>query len=149
MAERELPQLSLYPEDRGCTAPTTARVLEIFTGLERHHLRHGQQHIKTFHPELTELQTLVLDLLDIPHSAYTPPDPNPTGSQNQSQKCGKPGATPTTGSFSAAHPASRSPATATAEPGYPPPGPTPSPAQGKQRARHVESPMPGDRRCAS
>lgn len=65
-------QLSLYPEDRGCTAPTAARVLEIFTGLARHHLtdRNGH-HIQTFQPQLTELQVLVLDLLDIPHSVYT------------------------------------------------------------------------------
>jgi transposase len=71
MAERGLRQLSLYPEDRGCAAPTTARVLGIFTGTARHHLRHGQQHIQTFHPQLSELQALVLELLDIPHTAYT------------------------------------------------------------------------------
>ena len=67
-----LQQLSIYPEDRGCAAPTAARVLEIFTGLARHHLtdRNGH-HIQTFQPQLTELQALVLDLLDIPHSDYT------------------------------------------------------------------------------
>lgn len=53
MAEHGLRQLSLYPEDRGCAAPTAAHVLEIFAGLARHHLRHGDEHIKTFHPELT------------------------------------------------------------------------------------------------
>ena len=65
-------QLSIYPEDRGCAAPTAARILEIFTGLARHHLtdRHGN-HVQTFHPHVTELQALVLDLLDIPHSVYT------------------------------------------------------------------------------
>jgi transposase len=65
-------QLSLYPEDRGCAAPTAARVLDIFTGLARHHLtdQHGH-HIQTFQPQLSELQALVLDLLDIPHTAYT------------------------------------------------------------------------------
>lgn len=72
MADRGLPQLSLYPEDRGCAAPTTARVLQIFTGLARHRLTDGDgQHIKTFHPQLTALQELVLDLLDIPATAYT------------------------------------------------------------------------------
>lgn len=72
MATRDLRQLSLYPEDRGCTAPTTARVLEIFTGLARHQLTdtHGQQ-LKTFQPQLSELQALVLDLLCFPRSAYT------------------------------------------------------------------------------
>ena len=72
MAERGLRQLSLYPEDHGCAAPTTARVLQIFTGLARHHLTDADgQHIKTFHPQLTELQKLVLDLLDVPATAYT------------------------------------------------------------------------------
>lgn len=72
MKDQGLQQLSLYPEDRGCTKPTAARVLDIFAGLARHHLRdqHGQ-HVQTFQPELTELQALLLDLLDIPHSTYT------------------------------------------------------------------------------
>jgi len=72
MQTADLQQLSLYPEDRGCAAPTAARVLEIFTGLARHHLtdRNGD-HIQTFQPQLTELQALVLDLLEIPHSVYT------------------------------------------------------------------------------
>jgi len=72
MKTRGMKQLSIYPEDRGCAAPTAARILEIFTGLARHHLtdRHGN-HVQTFHPHLTELQALVLDLLDIPHSVYT------------------------------------------------------------------------------
>lgn len=67
-----LQQLSIYPEDRGCAAPTAARVLEIFTGLARHHLTdHNGHHIQTFQPPLTQLQALVLDLLEIPHSVYT------------------------------------------------------------------------------
>jgi hypothetical protein len=36
MTHAGLDQLSLYPEDRGCAAPTTARILEIFTGVPRH-----------------------------------------------------------------------------------------------------------------
>ncbi len=72
MAERGLPELSLYPEDRGCPAPTAARVLDIFAGLARHHLHDANGHlIQTFHPELTDLQRQVLDLLDIPTSVYT------------------------------------------------------------------------------
>ena len=72
MKTQGLKQLSLYPEDRGCAAPTAARVLEIFTGLARHHLtdQHGQ-HVQTFQPQLSELQAVVLDLLHIPHSTYT------------------------------------------------------------------------------
>jgi len=71
MTDRGLAQLSIYPEDRGSAAPTAARVLDIFTGVARHHLidRHGQ-HVQTFQPELSPLQRQVLDLLGIPETAY-------------------------------------------------------------------------------
>ena len=62
----------IFSGARGVGKTTAARILEIFTGLARHHLtdRHGN-HVQTFHPDVTELQALVLDLLDIPHSVYT------------------------------------------------------------------------------
>jgi transposase len=73
MAEQGLTELSLYPEDRGCAAPTTARILEIFTGVARHQLTAPDGTVlRTFHPELTDLQRQVLDLLDIPTSLYSP-----------------------------------------------------------------------------
>lgn len=73
MADRGLSELSLYPEDRGCAAPTATRILEIFEPLARHHLysRDGT-HVQTFQPALSDLQRQVLDLLQIPHTAYTP-----------------------------------------------------------------------------
>lgn len=72
MAARGLAELSIYPEDRGCRAPTAARVLAIFAGVSRHHLydRDGTL-VQTFQPDLTDLQRQALDLLDIPTSAYT------------------------------------------------------------------------------
>jgi transposase len=72
MKSKGIKQLSLYPEDRGCLAPTAARILDIFTGLARHHLldHHGRL-VQSFAPQLNELQQLVLDLLDIPHRIYT------------------------------------------------------------------------------
>lgn len=73
MTHAGIDELSLYPEDRGCTAPTTARILEIFTGVARHELSTPDGTVlRTFHPELTDLQRQVLDLLDIPTSAYNP-----------------------------------------------------------------------------
>jgi len=72
MAHAGLTQPSLYPEDCSCAAPTTTRILEIFTGLARHHLRNADgQPVQTFQPELNDLQTQVLELLDIPTSLYT------------------------------------------------------------------------------
>ncbi len=73
MTDTGLTELSLYPEDRGCTAPTTARILEIFTGVARHQLTAPDGTVlRTFHPELTDLQQQVLDLLDIPATVYSP-----------------------------------------------------------------------------
>jgi transposase len=73
MAQEGLAELSLYPEDRGCTAPTTARILEIFTGVARHELTAPDGTVlRTFHPDLTDLQRQVLDLLDTPTSIYSP-----------------------------------------------------------------------------
>jgi transposase len=71
MKTKGIKQLSIYPEERGCTAPTAARVLDIFNGLTHHDLldQHGQL-VQTFPPKLTELQQLVLDLLDIPQCIY-------------------------------------------------------------------------------
>lgn len=71
MAKAEARHIPLYPELRACAAPSAARVLEIFTGVSRHHLISDGRLVKTFQPELTALQQQVLDLLDIPASAYT------------------------------------------------------------------------------
>jgi hypothetical protein len=73
MTRTGLDELSLYPEDRGCAAPTTAQILEIFTGVARHQLTTPDGTVlRTFHPQLTDLQQQVLDLLDIPTTIYSP-----------------------------------------------------------------------------
>ncbi|WP_249020019.1 hypothetical protein [Conexibacter sp. S30A1] len=71
MARREIRELPLYHEQRACTAPTTARVYEQFASVQRHQLTSQGQHLKTFDPKLTELQQQLLNLLDVPASAYT------------------------------------------------------------------------------
>jgi|GEM_PF-1634404 len=71
MQRRHLEELSLYPEDRGCRAPTATRVLAIFSGLSRHRLFEGDRLAQVFPPDLTPLQRQVLDLLGIPEGAYT------------------------------------------------------------------------------
>lgn len=69
-------KIPLYPEFRGCAAPSTERVLEIFASLTRHELYQHGQHVQTFQPELTALQLQVLDLLALPATSYTDtPDP--------------------------------------------------------------------------
>jgi hypothetical protein len=71
MAKAEARHIPLYPELQACAAPSAARVLEIFTGVSRHHLISDGRLVKTFQPELTPLQQQALDLLKIPASAYT------------------------------------------------------------------------------
>jgi transposase len=75
MHERGLPGIPLYPELRNCPAPSADRVLEIFTGIQRHHLLDNHGHtVQTFEPEPTLLQQQVLDPLYIPQTIYTTPE---------------------------------------------------------------------------
>ena len=71
MAREHLAELSLYPEDRGCAAPTATRVLTIFDDLARHRLFYGETLVQSFPPELSSLHQPVLTLLDVPSSVYT------------------------------------------------------------------------------
>jgi len=71
MVNAQARHIPLCPELRACAAPSAARVLEIFANVSRHRLSINGQPVKVFEPELTPLQLQVLDLLDIPESAYT------------------------------------------------------------------------------
>jgi transposase len=71
MAARKLTEISLYPEGRGCSAPSAPRIFAIFNGVARQHLVDADgQLVQTFLPELTTLQQTVLDLLSVPASSY-------------------------------------------------------------------------------
>jgi transposase len=71
MSSHEIKELPLYPERRRCRAPTADRVLEIFEPLQRHHLTTSTgQHVQDFLPELTPLQCKIIDLLNIPPTAF-------------------------------------------------------------------------------
>jgi transposase len=71
MTDRQITDLPLYPEDRDCTAPTAARVFDHLAPLQRHHLTRDGHAVQTFDPQLTPLQAQLLNLLDIPTTAYT------------------------------------------------------------------------------
>jgi transposase len=71
MARAAIKKIPLYPEFRDCPAPSTERILEIFAPLSRHHLYDHDTLVQTFEPELTAQQLQVLDLLDLPTTAYT------------------------------------------------------------------------------
>ncbi len=71
MRQATLDNIALYPELRDCKAPSAERILEIFAAVARHQLHRDGTLVKTFQPELTAQQQQVLDLLGLPHSAYT------------------------------------------------------------------------------
>ena len=71
MQAEALAGIPLYPELRNCPAPSAPRILEIFSGVQRHHLFSGAEVVQTFEPALTPLQHKVLDLLHVPSAAYS------------------------------------------------------------------------------
>ena len=70
MKARGLNSIPLYPEERKCRAPTADKILGLFEPLRRHRLFENGRYVKTFRDELTDVQRIVLDLLEIPTSAY-------------------------------------------------------------------------------
>ena len=70
MAASGIEELPLYPEERSTRRPTAEQIFRLFSLAQRHTLREGGRHIRTFHPQLTELQLQVLDLLAVPAEAY-------------------------------------------------------------------------------
>src|ERR1019366_8686568 len=64
MKAAEITKIPVYPELRGCAAPSADRIFEIFAHVARHELRDSAGNlIQVFEPELTELQLKILDLL--------------------------------------------------------------------------------------
>jgi transposase len=71
MARDGIKELPLYPEERMTRRPSAEQVLRLFSLAHRSRLyRSGQGELQLFHPELTDLQIHVLELLDVPLSAY-------------------------------------------------------------------------------
>lgn len=70
MASRGIKELPLYPEERDCRAPSTARILETFAPLQRHLLGQDGRVVQRFDPELTELQRKLLTLLGVPPKVF-------------------------------------------------------------------------------
>lgn len=71
MRRAALNHIALYPEFRDCKAPSTERILEIFTTVARHQLHRDGTPVQIFQPELSAQQQQVLDLLGMSPSAYT------------------------------------------------------------------------------
>ena len=70
MAREKIDDLPLYPEERRCKQPSTEQVLRLFSLAERHTLFRRDARVQVFHPEPTDLQKTVLDLLGVPARAF-------------------------------------------------------------------------------
>jgi len=70
MKAEGLSAIPLYPELRNCPSPSAPRILEIFNGVQHHHLIREGQVVQVFEPELSALQEKVLDLLHVPVDTY-------------------------------------------------------------------------------
>jgi len=70
MKARGLKAIPLYPEERKCRAPTADKILGLFAPLRRHRLFDHGRPVQTFWDQLTDVQYTLLELLEIPTSAY-------------------------------------------------------------------------------
>ena len=71
MVDRGITNLDIYPEARACSAPSAARIFELFKGTTRHHLLDAESHlVQTFSPTLTPQQLQLLDLLGMSSDSY-------------------------------------------------------------------------------
>lgn len=70
MKKRRLRSIPLYPEERDCQAPTADKILRLFAPLRRHRLLNNGDAVKTFWDPLSDVQRLVLELIDIPAAEY-------------------------------------------------------------------------------
>jgi transposase len=79
LLERELRQamdragetsLPLYPEDRKCARPTTHRVIEVFSSIQRHEVRVGEGEPQVMVTKLTKLQRSIIRLLGLDPRTY-------------------------------------------------------------------------------
>ena len=70
MADRQIPAIALYPEDRDASHPTTAKIMGIFEEISTYKLTLSSKITKEYRDELTEVQQIILDLLDLPENVY-------------------------------------------------------------------------------
>lgn len=70
MARAGEPTLPLYPEDRPCARPTTHRLIEVFSSIQRHEVRVGEGEPQVMVTKLTKTQRAILRLLRIDPRTY-------------------------------------------------------------------------------
>jgi transposase len=70
MARAGEPSLPLYPEDRPCARPTTHRLIEVFSSIQRHEIRVGDGETQVMVTQLTKVQRTIIRLLGLDPRTY-------------------------------------------------------------------------------
>lgn len=70
MKRDDILELPLYAEERTSEKPTAEQIFRLFSHTERHILLCDGLTVRPFPPQLTELQLRVLNLLDVPMTAF-------------------------------------------------------------------------------
>ena len=70
MADRNIPAIALYPEDRDASHPTTAKIMGVFGEVSTYTLRSASKKVVEYRDELTAVQRMILDFLGITETVY-------------------------------------------------------------------------------
>jgi transposase len=70
MAREGVATLRLYPEDRPCARPTTHRLIEVFSSIQRHEVRLGEGEPQLMVTKLTKTQHSIIRLLGLNPRTY-------------------------------------------------------------------------------
>jgi len=73
MAEQKIEKLSVYPEQRDATHPTTCKILDRFENICLYKILENSKVVETFRDSLNEDQKLILELLNIGKNQYWEP----------------------------------------------------------------------------
>jgi len=70
MADRKIPAIALYPEDRDASHPTTSKIMGIFEDISTYRLRRTSGKTTHFRDDLSEVQQMILEFMHIPEAVY-------------------------------------------------------------------------------
>ena len=70
MADRKIPAIALYPEDRDASHPTTAKIMGILADVSTYTLSSSSKEVTEYRDDLTAVQQMNLDFLGIPQTVY-------------------------------------------------------------------------------
>jgi transposase len=73
MEEYKIPSLTLYPEDRNASHPTTSKVMNIFADLSTYKLTHASGLVEEFKDDLTKTHKTILRLLNMSQNDFWGP----------------------------------------------------------------------------